>query len=339
MSSKKAVLGRGLNALLPTGPQAEESDQEAVGANVPNSRLYHFEDRVRLLGRVADIEVEHVRPNPYQPRKDFDEKALDELAASIVQLGIIQPITVRGLENGRFEVISGERRLRAARRAGLKRVPAYVREADTEEMLEMALVENVQREELNPIEVAIGYQRLLEECALTQEQVAQKIGKNRATIANFLRLLKLPPKAQAALRDGSVSVGHARALISLGNEEDVQTELLREIQEDSLTVREVEERVRNWHRSQEEPESAPKPAALTVEVDPDVPAPSPEKDEIALPERDALQVQEITDQLRQRFSTKVKVKHRKDNGGTIELTYFSDEDLNRLVDLLLDEAR
>ena len=244
---------------------------------------------------------------------------------------------MRGLENGRFEVISGERRLRAARRAGLKRVPAYVREADTEELLEMALVENVQREELNPIEVAIGYQRLLEECSLTQEQVAQKIGKNRATIANFLRLLKLPPKAQAALRDGSVSVGHARALISLGNEEDVQTELLREIQEGSLTVREVEERVRNWHRAQEEPEPAPRPAALTVEVDPDVPA--PQTDEVELPERDALQVQEITDQLRQRFSTKVKVKHRKDNGGTIELTYFSDEDLNRLVDLLLNEAR
>ena len=235
-------------------------------------------------------------------------------------------------------MISGERRLRAARRAGLKRVPAYVREADTEEMLEMALVENVQREELNPIEVAIGYQRLLEECALTQEQVAQKIGKNRATIANFLRLLKLPPKAQAALRDGSVSVGHARALISLGDEEGVQTGILREIQEDSLTVREVEERVRNWHRAQEAPEPAPSTsgrAALTVEVDPDVPPAS--APETKLPERDALQVQDITDRLRQRFSTKVKVKHKKDDGGTIELTYFSDEDLDRLVDLLLDE--
>lgn len=330
MSSKKAVLGRGLNALLPAQQQAEEPDQEPTGSSLPKTRLYHFEDRVRLLGRVADIEVEHIRPNPYQPRKDFDEKSLDELAASIVQLGIIQPITVRGLENGRFEIISGERRLRAARRAGLKRIPAYVREADTEEMLEMALVENVQREELNPIEVAIGYQRLLEECNLTQEQVAQKIGKNRATIANFLRLLKLPPKAQAALRDGSVSVGHARALISLGNEEDVQTKLLREIQADHLTVREVEERVRNWHRAQEESEEEPsEPGTLTAEAVPEAPAPMPE-----LPARDVLQVEEITDRLRQRFSTKVKVKHKKDSGGTIELTYFSDEDLNRLVELL-----
>ena len=334
-----------MNALLPAERQPEEaSEQEGAGGGLPNSRLYHFEDRVRLLGRVADIEVDHIRPNPYQPRKDFDEKSLDELAASIVQLGIIQPITVRGMENGRYEIISGERRLRAARRAGLKRIPAYVREADTEEMLEMALVENVQREELNPIEVAVGYQRLLEECNLTQEQVAQKIGKNRATIANFLRLLKLPPKAQAALRDGSVSVGHARALISLGDEEDVQTRLLREIQEGSLTVREVEERVRSWHRAQEEPdEPAPQgderpagAAALTVEVDPDTPAPTSAPE---LPERDALQVQEITDQLRQRFSTKVKVKHKRDTGGTIELTYFSDEDLDRLVALLLDEGR
>ena len=322
-----------MNALLPAEPQAEEaSDQEAGGSGLPNSRLYHFEDRVRLLGRVADVEVEHVRPNPYQPRKDFDEKALDELAASIVQLGIIQPITVRGLEHGRYEIISGERRLRAARRAGLKRIPAYVREADTEEMLEMALVENVQREELNPIEVAVGYQRLLEECSLTQEQVAQKIGKNRATIANFLRLLKLPPKVQAALRDGSVSVGHARALISLGDEEAFQTRLLREIQTDGLTVREVEERVRNWHRVQEEPDEATPEADVAVEAEPDVQAPEP-----ALPERDALQIEEITDRLRQRFTTKVKVKHKGNSGGTIELAYFSDEDLDRLLDLLLDE--
>ncbi len=164
MASKKVALGRGLSALLPTGQQ--EGEGLDAPSEAPPSKLYRFEERTRLLGRVADLEIDHISPNPYQPRQDFADEALDELADSIKQLGIIQPITVRALTGGRFEVISGERRLRAARRAGLKRVPAYVREADTEEMLEMALVENVQREELNPVEVALGYQRLMEECGL-----------------------------------------------------------------------------------------------------------------------------------------------------------------------------
>jgi ParB family chromosome partitioning protein len=322
MSSKKAVLGRGLNALLPTREQ-EEVPEEQAESGLPKSRLYHFEDRVRLLGRVADVEVEHVRPNPYQPRKDFDERALDELAASILQLGIIQPITVRAMGGGRFEIISGERRLRAARRAGLKRIPAYIREADTEAMLEMALVENVQREELNPIEVALGYHRLIEECGLTQEQVAQKIGKNRATVANFLRLLKLPPRIQACLRDGTITAGHARALLSI-EDEDVQEALLREIVDEGSSVREVEERVRNWRAAQQTPEevAAPEPATM--------PAPAEQLD------RDALQRQAFTGRLRSYLSTQVQIKHKQDgSGGRIEIAYYSDEDLERLLELLI----
>lgn len=305
MSSKKAALGRGLSAILPSQEERDEQDNDRAQRT----------DRIRLAGRVADVEVNSVRPNPYQPRKNFDEKALDELAASILQLGIIQPITIRATDDG-FEIISGERRLRAARRAGLKRIPAYVREADSEAMLEMAIVENIQREELNPIEVALGYQRLIEECELTQEQVAQKIGKNRATIANFLRLLKLPPRIQASLRDGRVSVGHARALITV-DDDRMQLEFINAIEEDDLSVREVEDRVRAWREGEEE--ESPEPT---------------KKPEPARMDRDSLQVREYTARLRSMLSTQVKIKHAS-GGGKIEIEYYSDEDLERLMDLLL----
>ncbi|MEX0747141.1 MAG: ParB/RepB/Spo0J family partition protein [Rhodothermales bacterium] len=305
---KKTALGRGLSAILPDHDEADDQD-----------RLQRS-DRLRLAGRVADVDVSTVRPNPYQPRKNFDEKALDELAASILQLGVIQPITVRTTDHG-FEIISGERRLRAARRAGLKRIPAYVREADSEAMLEMAIVENIQREELNAIEIAVGYQRLLEECDLTQEQVAQKVGKNRATVANFLRLLKLPPRIQASLRDGGVSVGHARALINIEDEE-LQLRIFSEIEQNGLSVREVEERVRMWRGA-----------------DPDNGQVRREADEAApgeRPDRDSLQIREFTSLLRNRLSTQVKIRH-KSNGGHIEIQYYSNDDLERLLDLILAE--
>ena len=217
-------------------------------------------------------------------------------------------------------MISGERRLRAARRAGLKRVPAYVREADTEEMLEMALVENVQREELNPVEVALGYQRLMEECGLRQEQVAQRVGKKRTTVANFLRLLKLPPRIQAALRERSVSVGHARSLINVEDEE-FQLHLLEEIQHKDLSVREVEERVRSWRKRQKTAEEATTPAKTS-----DLAAP---------PDRGTLQIQDFENRLRTRFSTKVQVKHKASGDGKIELHYFTADELERLLELLL----
>ena len=305
---KKSALGRGLSAILPDNDENEDHD-----------RLQRS-DRLRQAGRVADVDVSTVRPNPYQPRKNFDEKALDELAASILQLGVIQPITVRATDHG-FEIISGERRLRAARRAGLKRIPAYVREADSEAMLEMAIVENIQREELNAIEIALGYQRLLEECDLTQEQVAQKVGKNRATIANFLRLLKLPPRIQASLRDGGVSVGHARALITIEDEE-LQLRIFSEIEQNGLSVRDVEERVRMWR------DASSDNGEVRREVD--EPKPGERLD------RDSLQIREFTSLLRNRLSTQVKIRH-KSNGGHIEIQYYSNDDLERLLDLILAE--
>ena len=255
--AKKVALGKGLKALLPSlEPDAGEALE---GEETTAGQLYQFQDnrKGRLQGRVAEIDIANIRPNPYQPRQTFEDEALDELAASIQQLGIIQPITVRILGDGQFEIISGERRLRASRRAGLEKIPAFIREADTEEMLEMAIVENVQREQLNPMEIALGYQRLMEECELTQEKIAQKVGKKRATVANFLRLLKLPPPVQAALRDESISMGHARALIPV-DDKNIQLDILTEIEVAGLSVRDVELRVRMWQEALEEGEKTEK---------------------------------------------------------------------------------
>lgn len=321
MATPKPALGRGLSALLPQTSAPLDGDDETGS----RTRLYNFEERRRLAGRVAELELEAIRPNPYQPRKDFDETALDELAASIRQLGIIQPLTVRALGDGRYELISGERRLRASRRAGLKRVPAYVREADTEAMLEMAIVENVQREDLNPVEVAIGYQRLMEEVGLTQEQVADKVGKSRPAIANVLRLLKLPPRVQAALRDGSLSPGHARALVTVETEAD-QIGLLRAVLDDGLSVREVERRVRDMRR--------PEPAAPTPAPSVAPPAPAPD-DAPALSPRERLEIEGFEDRLRGAVASQVAVRHRADGSGRIEIAYYSAADLERIIDLLL----
>jgi ParB family chromosome partitioning protein len=336
MSSKKGVLGKGLSALLPSEEEEREADardRSESGGDLSQSKLYRFEDRRRMVGRVADIEVPDIRPNPYQPRQEFSDAALDELAASIQQLGIIQPITVRSMGEGQFEVISGERRLRAARRAGLERIPAYVREAGTEQMLEMALVENVQREELNPIEVALGYQRLIDEVDLTQADVAKKVGKNRATVSNSLRLLKLPPRVQAALRDGSVSVGHARALITL-EDEAVQRRILHDIEEDSLTVRAVENRVREHRRVDED---ASDTSAAGSEGSGDSGSTSQKATE-ATPSREEQQVrlelEQYKNRLRSALSTQVQITHGKDDEGQIKIAYYSAEDLERLLDLL-----
>ena len=314
-SPKKAALGKGLSALLPSQPDAGDEPGS-------RTRLYNFEERRRLAGRVADLEVDAIRPNPYQPRKDFDEAALDELAASVAQLGIIQPLTVRSLGDGQYELIAGERRLRASRRAGLKKVPAYVREADTEEMLEMAIVENVQREDLNPIEIALGYQRLMEEVGLTQEQVAQKVGKSRPTVANAVRLLKLPPRVQASLREGTVSSGHARALVGVEDEGEL-LDLHRSILDDGLSVRDVERRTRRL-RAGGEPEAPPAPAP-PADAGP------------ALSARDRLQIEAFEDRLRSHVSSRVQIKHRAgDGGGVIEVAYYSVDDLERVVNRLTE---
>ena len=323
MATKKAALGKGLNALLPS--LSEHGDEERPAeSGVSQTRLYNFEDRVRLLGRVAELDVEAVRPNPYQPRQDFNEQALDELAASIAQLGIIQPITVRALGDSRFEIISGERRLRAAKRAGLQRIPAYVREADTEAMLEMAIVENIQRENLNPVEVALGYHRLIEECGLTQEDVAQKVGKNRTTVTNTLRLLRLPPRVLASLRDGTLTSGHARMLVSV-EDDTAQLHLYEQIVAGGLSVRQVEHLIREYRKRLDANAAGAKEAAEEA------------AEAIAgTPDRNALQVQTFTGALRDRLSTQVAIKHKENGGGRIEITYYSQDDLERVLDLLLD---
>jgi len=315
----KSALGKGLNALIPSEEEEGEKNEQ-TGEEVAESQLYQFDDGTRLLGRVAEVAVDRIRPNPYQPRQEFGEESLDELAASIEQLGVIQPITVRAMDDGQFEVISGERRLRAARRAGMEHLPAFIRTATTEEMLEMALVENVQREELNPIEIAFGYRQLMEECGLTQEEVAEKVSKSRATVSNFLRLLRLPPRVQAALRDQEVDMGHARALIAMDDEE-AQLELLEQTIEEDLSVREVERRARSWHAGEEEEREN--------EASPEEPSVEP-----ASPDPSALQLDAYQNELRSQFGTQVRINHTSDGEGTIEIAYYSEEDLERLVELM-----
>lgn len=328
--ARKGVLGKGLNALLPdergdSSPESEGSAEE----DRSERRLSRFQDGDRLGGRVAELPVDRIQPNPYQPREDFDEVALEELADSIRQFGLIQPITVRVSEEGeRFEVISGERRLRAARRAELDRVPAFVRAAEDPQMLEMALVENVQREDLNPVEVALGYRRLIDECGLTHEEVAGRVGKNRSTVSNFLRLLRLPAPVQAALRRRTVSSGHVRPLVNLEDEE-TQLALLEEILEEDLTVREVERRVRR-RRSGETDSSADEDEVETTS----------EREEEKVDggaDRNALQVEATRERLRRRFGTQVHIRHGKDGHGKIELSYYGPDDLERLVELMLHE--
>jgi ParB family chromosome partitioning protein len=325
---KKSALGKGLNALLPEDQDEQASGEDGgsgdEGEATEQSQLYQFEDGTRLLGRVAEVAVERIRPNPYQPRQEFNDDTLDELAASIEQIGIIQPITVRSLGDGEFEIISGERRLRAARRAGMEHLPAFIREADSEEMLEMALIENVQREELNPIEIALGYQRLVEECDLTQEEVAERVSKSRATVSNFLRLLRLPPRIQAALRDKEVSMGHARALIAVDDTE-AQVALLEQAIEESLSVREVETRVRDWHDEDDGEASDPVDAADEKSVTAPV------------PDRSDLQLEKLRSTLRSQFGTQVQIQHTEDGEGTIEIAYYSEEDLERILEMMMGE--
>lgn len=221
--TKKNALGRGLGALI-DGVEKEVLEKK-VEANF-------------------DISVDSIDGNPFQPRSHFDEQALMELASSIRKLGIVQPLTVRETENGRYQLIAGERRLRAARLAGLSHVPAYIRTADDQAMLELALVENIQREDLDAIEVAISFQRLIEECRLTQEQLSDRVGKQRSTIANYLRLLRLPAEIQLGIRNKTLMMGHARTLINIENPK-TQMNIYYRIIEGDLSVRQVEELVRH----------------------------------------------------------------------------------------------
>lgn len=308
MASRKA-LGRGLGAFFPDyqeegeGEEAPGQKKTTEGGESSNTYI-EPQERVNI---VLHIPVGNIRPNPHQPRKEFKEESLEELAQSIKKHGLIQPITVRYIGDKRFELISGERRLRASKLAGLEEIPSYVREVNDDDIISYALIENIQREDLNPIEIAMGYQRLIEECDYTQAEVAEKVGKNRTTITNMLRLLSLPPFIQKALRDGRISMGHARALISI-EDADVQEEIFEKAVENDYSVRQIEKAVRQIGK---EEESSSK---------------SKQKDE------NRAFYNEISNRLRRKFSTKVNIKPKKD-GGEIRIEYYTDEDLDRLLEL------
>ncbi len=299
MATKK-VLGRGLGAFF---PEYQEEGKETEKKEGVEKSIVKPEDRVNI---VLFVPVDHIRKNPHQPRKEFDEEKLDELSASIKEHGLIQPITVRYIGEKRFELISGERRLRAAKLAGLKEVPAFIREADDEQSMAFALIENIQREELNPLEVALGYKRLLEEFDYTQAEVAERVGKNRTTVTNMLRLLNLPAFIQSALKSNQISMGHARALITIEDEE-VQQKILKKVIDKGLSVRQIEEAVR------------------------DVMSPSPAKKKSSSKKETSNPFYEdISARLRRTFSTKVNVQPKK-KGGEIRIEYYSDDDLERIL--------
>lgn len=261
------------------------------------------------IGNVTNIPVGNIESNPFQPRDSMEEASISELADSIKVLGIIQPLTVRSLGYDKYQLIAGERRLLAARKAGLTEVPAFIRVANDQEMLEMALVENIQRKDLNPIQIAIGFQRLTEECNLTQEQLSQRIGKNRTTISNFIRLLKLPPEIQIAIRNETISMGHARALINMEST-DNQLDMLRMILERSLSVREVEDLVRNL-RTPLRPKNAEKKQPL------------PQKFRV------------IQRSIAEKLSVKVDIQRNTKGKGSIVIAFDSDDDLDRIIAQIL----
>ena len=234
MADKKRALGRGLSALL-KNPETDITSHEPISES-------------KVAGSINEIAIAQIEVNPFQPRTEFDQENLQELATSIQQLGIIQPITVRKLGYDKYQLISGERRFRASQLAGLEKVPSYIRIANDKEMLEMALVENIQREQLNAIEVALSYKRLMEECKLTQERMSERVGKKRSTIANYLRLLKLPAEIQVGLRDGKISMGHARALVNVSNSH-TQLNIFHDTVANGFSVRDIEQIVKEFGKS------------------------------------------------------------------------------------------
>lgn len=294
--NKKQALGKGIRALLDTIDEEIKTPKEGVPAVSGQN-----------TNTIARIPLELIEVNPKQPRRDFDEQALKELSDSIALHDIIQPVTVIKTASGKYQLISGERRFRASKMAGLKDIPAYVRTADGQEMLEMALLENLQRENLNAIEIALSYRQLMDECALTQEEVADRMKKERSTVANYLRLLKLPPDIQKAVRDGQLTMGHARAIISLDHI-DQQLFVFREIVNRSLSVRQVEQMVKDM--------TAEKAAAAGIKQNNVKLAPAYKR---------------IEDNMASHFATKVKLDRKKNGRGSILIEFYNDEDLERIM--------
>lgn len=297
---RKTGLGKGLGALL----------QDELKSTTSTSPRETAEVNVSSAGSINFIKIDNITVNPFQPRTDFDADALAELSESIRLQGLIQPITVRQVGQNQYQLISGERRLRASKLAGIHEIPAYVRTANDQQMLEMALIENIQRENLNAIEVALSFQRMIEECNLKQEELGDRVSKNRSTVTNYLRLLKLPPVIQAGIRDGQISMGHARALINVG-EVDKQLYIFKEIIDKGLSVRMTEILVRNV-QEQIKPK---KGKGVGKQLD--------------------FQYQKIEDDLASKFSTRVKLNLKNAKGkGAIEIPFDSEDDLSRILELL-----
>ncbi|MCX6337580.1 MAG: ParB/RepB/Spo0J family partition protein [Bacteroidetes bacterium] len=293
------LLGKGIRSLL----QNIDTDLKNTEGSLKPQIVEEITGSKRLM--LTEIEI-----NPKQPRRDFDEAALNELAASIKLHDIIQPLTVSKLANGKFQLIAGERRFRAAKIAGLKDIPVYIRQANDQQLLELALLENLQRENLNAVEVALSYKRMMEELNYTQEQVAERMGKERSTVTNYIRLLKLPPDIQLAVRNGSISMGHARALVNIDTIER-QLFVFKEIKAKDLNVRQTEELVRKMY-------TAAKPGGSKTTTKPELPP----------------AYKRIEDQLGSHFGAKVKMAHNKNGQGSINIEYYSLEELNKILDAM-----
>ncbi|RRO12501.1 ParB/RepB/Spo0J family partition protein [Flavobacteriaceae bacterium 14752] len=289
---KKQALGRGLSALL----------------NDPDQDIKSVEDKDadKVVGSIVELELAHIEVNPFQPRSSFNEEHLEELASSIRELGVIQPITVRKIERNQYQLVSGERRFRASKLAGLQTIPAYIRIANDQEALEMALVENIQRQDLDPIEIALSYQRLIDEIDLTQEQMSSRVGKKRSTITNYLRLLKLDPIIQTGMRDGFISMGHGRALVNIDSTK-TQIKIYQKVLKDKLSVRATEDLVRQHNQKGETTQKTETPTTSF----------SAEKKHIS-----------------KFFGTKVDIKVNQKGNGRIIIPFASEEDLNRIHELL-----
>lgn len=286
-------LGRGLGALL--------QDSDSVNSNKqPRTSPYE------TISSMNEIDVNFIEANPYQPRTRFDKEALDELADSIRVQGIIQPITVRQISKDKYQLISGERRLQASKSIGMTRIPAYIRTADDQQMLEMALIENIQRENLNAIEIALSYQRLIHECNLKQEELGDRVGKNRTTVNNYIRLLKLPPAIQAALRDNQISMGHARALITI-EDYDSQSKIFKKIIEEGWSVRKVEEEVRKLSIITDTNENSRRIQTIKQEI------------------------RSLQFKLSSLFGSKVSIKSDDNHKGEIKIPFTSQEELDRIL--------
>ena len=292
---KKQALGRGLSALLSTSVEDIQSVKD--------------KNADKVVGSIVEIELAAIEVNPYQPRTYFNEEALRELASSIKELGVIQPITVRKLEGNKFQVVSGERRFRASKLIGATTIPAYIRLANDQEMLEMALVENIQRKDLDPIEIALSYQRLIDEIKLTQEELSARVGKKRTTVTNYLRLLKLDPIIQTGMRDGFVSMGHGRALINIESQE-AQLGIYEKIIQQKLSVRQTEQLVRNIREG--------KPTENVVKTSTEPP----------------VYIRKAAIEISEYFGHKVDVKLSGANSGKIVIPFHSEEDFNRIKKLL-----